>query len=192
MSEPRTRKVDFDNPTLGYRIEDYLRWLLGGPLLYNRFIRTFNLDGSERVLDFGCGGGTGSKAVLKYLGNNGQLTCLDTAEYWVNVVRKRLKKHQNVRFKHGDIRDLDIPDSSFDVIFMVYVLHDIAPGIRQDTILALASKLKRNGRLYIAEPTGSSHGMPASEIQGLLTNAGLKEVNDRNSSSRYVGSYQKI
>jgi ubiquinone/menaquinone biosynthesis C-methylase UbiE len=192
MTEPRTKKMDFDNPSLGFRLEDKLKWLLGGPLLYNKFIRTFNLNGSESVLDFGCGGGTGSKGVLKYLGPNGKLTCLDASRYWVNIVRKRLQKHTNVRFINGDIRELDIPNSIYDVIFMVYVLHDIEPEIRQETISALASKLKKNGRLYLAEPTGSGHGMPAKEIRRLLSNAGLKEINNRSSNSRYVGEYQKI
>jgi ubiquinone/menaquinone biosynthesis C-methylase UbiE len=192
MSNSEAKKLDFDNPSNWFKLENKLMWFIGGPLLYDRFIRTFELDGTENVLDFGCGGGVGSKAVLKYLNRDGHLTCLDTSKYWINVIRKRLQKHKNVSIMLGDIRELEIPRSTFDLAFMVYVLHDIDQKIRQDTTIALGQKLKQNGRLFIAEPTESRHGIPIKEIQTLFEKAGFIEKNQRLNGTRYIGEFKKI
>ena len=191
MSNKRAQEMDFDNPSIGFRLENKIFWYFGGPLLYNGFIKTFNLKGSEKVLDFGCGGGVGSKAVLKYLKQDGHLTCVDTSKYWINVICGRLEKHKNVSIMLGDIRELDIPNSTFDVIFMVYVLHHVDQDIRQSVIIELENKLKKNGRLFIAEPTRPHHGIPITEIQTLFSKAGLIEKNNKITRSRYVGEYLK-
>ena len=191
MKNSKFKEFDFDNPSLGFRIEDKLKWLLGGPLLYHPFIRTFGLEGNETVLDFGCGGGAGSKAVLKHLTKDGHLTCLDTSKYWIDVTKKRLGKYPNVEFRLGDIRELDIQNSSVDVIFTIYVIHDIDPANWQSTIKALANKLKYGGKFFIVEPISNHHGMPVDEIQKLFRNAGLKEMKNKINSSRYIGEFQK-
>ena len=191
MSDSKTKEIDFDNPPLGFRIENKIMWYLGGPLLYNRFIKLFNLKGSENVLDFGCGGGVGSKAVLKYLNPEGHLTCLDTSEYWINVIRKRFQKHKNIDIKLGEIQILNILDSSFDIIFMVYVLHHIEMDKRENTINILKNKLKKDGRLFIAEPTRPNHGIPVKDIRDIFTNAGFVEKNQKITGSRFVGEFQK-
>ena len=191
MNNTKFKEFDFDNPSLGFRIEDKLKWFLGGPLLYDPFIKTFGLKGNETIMDFGCGGGAGSKVVLKYLNRYGHLTCLDTSKYWLEVTERRLKKYPNVDFKMGDVRELDIKNSSYDIIFTVYVIHDIDPAKWQNTIKALADKLKPGGKLFIVEPIGNSHGMPIAEIRRLFKNAGLKEMKNKINRSRYIGEFQK-
>ena len=67
MSGHQFKQVDFENPSVLFILEDKLKGLLGCPLLYNRYFRTFGLKGDERVLDFGCGGGAGSRCLAKLL-----------------------------------------------------------------------------------------------------------------------------
>jgi len=143
------------------------------------------------VLDFGCGGGTGSKCLIKFLNENGHLTCVDISSYWMKKANRRLKKYSNAECQLGDIRKLNIPDSSFDVISVIHVIHDIAPAERQDIVSALSRKLKKDGTLFIREPIRKSHGMPVEEIRTLLSSAGLREIENTGSKSEYKGKFKK-
>lgn len=191
MSDYDFKEYDFEHPSILFVLEDILKGLIGGPLLYNPYFKTFGLKGNERVLDFGCGGGAGSRCLANLLSKDGHLTCVDVSRHWIAKARKRLGKYSNVECKAGDIRELDISDSSFDVISAIHVIHDIAPQERQDIVKALSRKLKEGGLLFIREPTKKSHGMPVEEIRALLSDAGLKEIKHKETKSEYMGKYQK-
>ena len=191
MSDYEFKGYDFEHPSILFTLEDILKGLLGGPLLYNPYYKTFGLKGDEKVLDFGCGGGAGSRCLANLLNENGYLTCVDVSRYWITKARKRLEKYSSVECKSGDIRELDIPDSSFDVISTIHVIHDIAPADRQDIVNVLSQKLKAGGVLYIREPTKQSHGMPVDEIRTILSSASLKENEYKETKSEYLGKYQK-
>jgi 2-polyprenyl-3-methyl-5-hydroxy-6-metoxy-1,4-benzoquinol methylase len=182
---------DFENPSTLFILEDKLKGLLGGPLLYNPYFKTFGLKGNESVLDFGCGGGAGSLCLAHLLSKDGHLTCVDVSRHWIEKAKKRLAKYDNVECKSGDIRELDISDSSFDVISTIHVIHDIAPTERQSIVRILSQKLKEGGLLFIREPIKKSHGMPVEEIRALLSDAGLNEIEHKETKSEYIGKYQK-
>ena len=191
MSEEDFRPYDFEHPSVLFILEDKLKGLLGGLLLYNPYFKTFALKGNESVLDFGCGGGAGSRCLANLLDKGGHLTCIDVSRYWIARARKRLAKYSNVECKSGDIRELDVPDSSFDVISTFYVIHDIAPAERRDIAEVLSHKLKAGGLLFIKEPVKKPHGMPSEEIRALLSEAGLSEIEHKETKSEYMGKYQK-
>ena len=130
--------------------------------------------------------------VLKHLGENGHITCVDRSSYWLKKARKRLKKFSNVAFALGNINKLEIPEKAFDVVIARYVIHDIAPEERQRIMNTLANKLKSGGALYIWEPTKISHGMPAEEIKELLSKSGLQESSHEKTKSSFKGKYLKI
>ena len=191
MGDYEFKERDFEHPSVLFAIEDTLKGLIGGPLLHNPYFKTFGLKGNENVLDFGCGGGTGSRCLAKLLNENGHLTCVDISRYWIRKARKRLERYSNVECKRGDIRELDVPDSSFDVISVIHVIHDIAPAERQDTVRTLSRKLKAGGLLFVRERIEKSHGMPVDEIRTILSDAGLKEIEHKETKSEYIGKYQK-
>ena len=191
MSDHSSEQRDFEHPSTLFILEDKLKNLLGGPLLYNPYFKTFALKGNESVLDFGCGGGVGSRCLVNLLGKGGHLTCVDVSHYWITKARKRLDKYSNVECRLGDIRELDIPDSSFDAISAFYVIHDITPADRQDIVRALCRKLKAGGFFFIKEPTKKPHGMPPEETRALLSDAGLNEIEHKETKSEYTGKYQK-
>jgi len=191
MGEYKFKQVDFDNPSVLFVIEDGLKGLIGESLFYKPYFNTFGLKGDETVLDFGCGGGVGSRCLLEFLNRQGHLTCVDISNFWIDKATKRLKKYANVECKSGDIRDLDISDSSFDVISAIHVVHDIAPAERQDIVKTLSQKLKAGGLFFIREPVKKSHGMPVEEIRTLLSDAGLNEIEHKETKSEYMGKYQK-
>ncbi len=184
------KQVDFDSPSLLFKLEDRLKGPLGR-FIYKPYIESFELKGSERVLDFGCGGGVESRYVLEHLQGQGHLMCVDISKYFMERARKRLKKNPNVTLIQGDIRKLDIPERSFDVIFAIHVIHDIAPDIRQDVLNVLSQKIKPGGIFHIWEPIRASHGMAVTEIRELLSNAGFHESVFQTTKLTYKGKFLK-
>ncbi|MFC2052392.1 class I SAM-dependent methyltransferase [Chloroflexota bacterium] len=191
MGDYEFKGYDFEHPSTLFILEDKLKGLLGGPLLYNPYFKTFGLKGNESVLDFGCGGGAGSRCLADLLSKDGHLTCVDVSRHWIEKTRKRLAKYDNVECKPGNIRELDIPDSSFDVISAIHVIHDIASAERQDIVKTLSQKLKTGGLFFIREPIKKSHGMPVEEIRTLLSCAGLNDLEHKETKSEYMGKYQR-
>ena len=191
MSDHDFRQSGFEHPSVLLILEDKLRTLFGGPVLYNAYFNTFGLKGNERVLDFGCGGGVGSRCLANLLSKDGHLTCVDVSRYWIDKASKRLEKFSNVECKSGDIRELRIRDSSFDVISVIHAIHDIAPEDRQDIVKTLSLTLKAGGFFFIREPAKRSHGLPAEQIRSLLSGAGLGEIAHEESKSEYTAKHQK-
>jgi len=182
--------MSFEKPTrLHVFVEMLFNYRIIKPL-YDAHVKHMKLKGNEKVLDFGCGGGASSQPFLKELTKGGHLTCIDTSKYWLLKAEIRFKKYSNVEFKLGDISKIDIPDSSFDVISIFNVLHDIVQDRRLDTVDTLSTKLKPRGKLFIKEPIRKRHGMPVDEIRDLMKRSGLKEVDFKISKSTYVGSYK--
>jgi len=182
--------MSFENPTrLHVLFEMFINYRLRKPI-YEDHVGHMKLIGNEQVLDFGCGGGASSQAFLKELTKGGHLTCLDTSKYWLNKAENRFNKYDNVEFKLGNISKINLADSSFDVISIYFVLHDIDQNKRQDTINALSSKLKPDGTLFIKELIRKFHGMPVDEIRDLMKKGGLKEVDFKIKNATYVGSYK--
>ena len=191
MSDNDFKRYDFEHPCIRFILEDKVRGLLGGLLLYKPYFKAFGLKGNESVLDFGCGGGIGSRCLANLLHNGGHLTCIDVSRYWMARARKRLNTYSNVECRLGDIRKLDIPDSFFDVISTFYVIHDIHPAERQDIVKALSRKLKAGGLFFIKEPVKMLHGMPAEAIRTLLSDASFNEIEHKETKSEYVGKYRR-
>jgi ubiquinone/menaquinone biosynthesis C-methylase UbiE len=189
--EEKFKQADFNNPSFLFRLDDKLKYFFGG-WYFKSFVNSFNLKGTEHVLDFGSGGGIGARFVLKHLGKNGHITCVDRSSFWLNKARRRLKKYPNVKFALGDISHLDIQREAFDVVVIRYVIHDVVPGDRQRIMNALADKLKSGGDLHIWEPTKISHGMPVEEIRKLLSQAGLQERSHETSKSSFKGQFLKV
>jgi ubiquinone/menaquinone biosynthesis C-methylase UbiE len=192
MSQAGFILPDFEHPSLLFRIEDILKDLMGEPILYNGYYNTFGLKGNETVLDFGCGGGTGSKCLAKLLDDGGRLICLDTSAYWTNKARRRLDKYTNIEVITGNIDEAGIPDSFLDIITTIHVIHDIAPADRMPTIKSLSAKLKTGGRFFIKEPVKESHGIPVVELRKIFTRAGLKEIENHITKTKYTGTYIKF
>lgn len=173
-------------------MEDKLKGIIGCLWLYNSYFKTFGLRGNEKVLDFGCGGGAGSKCLAKLLKEDGHLTCIDISNYWIERATKRLDRYANVECHAGDIRSMNIPDNSFHVISIFQVIHDIAPQDRQSTVDALGRKLKTSGTVFVRERIQKSHGMPVAEIRTLFANAGFSEVDHQESRAEYIGRFKPV
>ncbi|MGK9476366.1 class I SAM-dependent methyltransferase [Melioribacter sp. OK-6-Me] len=192
MSDYKFKEVDFDNPSIPFIIEDFLKNLIGEKIFYKSLLSLVNIKGNENILDFGCGGGIGSRAIAKLLTKDGHLTGIDTSTYWTKKAKKRLRKFPNVDILCGDIRNIDIPNQSFDIIYIFHVIHDIRPDERQDTINALKDKLKNSGRIILVEPLKYSHGISPDELEMLMLYAGLIKSHFSITHNEYKGEFRLI
>ncbi len=154
---------------------------------YRSYVRSMNLSGDEMVLDFGSGSASLAVHIAEKLSRGGRVTCLDISEKWLDSARKRLKSRRNADFLLGDITAMDIPDGSYDIVVIHFVLHDIPGELRSGILQKIARILKNGGKLYIREPVRESHGMPAIEIKRLMSGASLKEVKGEFQKKFYTG-----
>jgi ubiquinone/menaquinone biosynthesis C-methylase UbiE len=183
--------MDFENPDLKHLLFDAIfnSEIISNIIpLYKNYVRRLGLSGAETILEFGSGTGGASRHLAKILlRGNGRLVCVDTSHALTKIARRRLRKYQNVEFQVGDIRRLDIDDSSCDGVFIHFALHDVDAADRQGILEALVSKLKPHGKVYIREPLREGHGMPVDEIRALMSRAGLKEQVHELGKSLVVG-----
>ena len=156
---------------------------------YKKFAGTFDLKGSEKVLDFGGGTGALSRHVAERLQDGGSVVVLDASEGWIKRGRKRLRRYRNIEFIAGDQNTLSQMKADFDVITIHFMLHEIDKAQRQEAVIALSEALKPGGVLYIREPTSRSHGMLAAEIIDLMANAGLRKITTSEGRAFPVGRF---
>lgn len=143
--------------------------------MYKEYIESIGWNGNEQVLEFGCGTGCLSRFIIKKI-NKGQLACLDVSELSIKILKWILRKHKNVQYYIDDIRDQKMDEGTYDKVIIHYMLHDIPKEERQPIINELSKIIKVGGQLHIREPINENHGMPAEEIQSLMTNCGLKKT----------------
>ncbi len=160
--------------------------------LYGRYIDEMGLRGDEWVLDYGSGSGAAARHLAKRLeAGGGRLACVDVSERWQAAIRKDLRSHSNVEYRRGDVRTMGLPEASFDVVLVHWMLHDVPPWDRPSILAELARVLRPGGRLFTREPTSAKHGMPAAEVRKLLTAAGLVETQGEEGRIRLIGAYYR-
>ena len=189
MSDYEFHLVDFDNPSIFFVMEDWLKYLFAEKYYYKPRFKSYCIKGDEKILDFGCGGGAGSKVLAGMLNKEGTLICLDISKFWTDKARRRLKNFRNAEVICGDIRTADLKDNFFDLISVIHVIHDINPADRGKTVEALAGKLKRKGKIFIAEPVKISHGIAPEELESLMKKAGLEKLSYNLTGSVYRGEF---
>jgi ubiquinone/menaquinone biosynthesis C-methylase UbiE len=154
-------------------IEDKLKTLFGS-YYYGTDIKSLKLKGNESILDFGCGGGAACLYLLRILNKKGHVLGVDTSAHLINLAKKRMQQFPNAGFKVGDIRKLDIPEHSMDVIVSFNVFHHISPKERPLTIIALSRLLGKHGQLMVRERIEKSHGIPVNEYVFFLQTRDFK------------------
>jgi ubiquinone/menaquinone biosynthesis C-methylase UbiE len=141
----------FENPSRfflwGYKIAN----IFHGRKYYGKIVEELNLLGNESVLEFGSGMGFLATRLARELDKGGHLTCIDISEAMINQTKKRVRRFDHVKVIQGDLRNVKIPEESFDYIISTWVIHHITPDALEETIDKLYSLLKPNGKILIIE-----------------------------------------
>lgn len=113
--------------------------------LFNTFMDSKNFNGGKRVLEVGAGRGS----LSSYFSDAGyDCTLLDLSPDVIEIAKEIFaKNNHNAKFMVGDAYNMNLPDSSFDIVFSIGVFEhfeDIATPIKEQIRI-----LDKNG-LFIA------------------------------------------
>lgn len=114
------------------------------------------LEGTA-ILDAGCGSGLGTGLLLKAFSPSKVIAF----DYMPEQIELAKQKCLPVDFYVGDLRHLDLPDSSLDACFAIMVLHHIPNW--QKAVREAARLLRKGGVLLIEEPQEDTFGWAAFE-----------------------------
>jgi ubiquinone/menaquinone biosynthesis C-methylase UbiE len=128
----------FDDEELSYLV-----------LLGRRSAEHARLRPGEHVLDVACGSGSSALPAAEQVGPNGRVLGVDVSERLLALARAKAERARldNVEFRLGDMRDLELPAASFDavlLVFGVFFVPDMEALTRE-----LWSLVKPGGRLVI-------------------------------------------
>ncbi|MGB3860984.1 MAG: class I SAM-dependent methyltransferase [Candidatus Aminicenantaceae bacterium] len=157
---------------------------------YRKLVRSLDLRCDERVLDFGCGPGAASKFIALTLEKGeGELTCFDISEKWIERAKKNLSQFSNVEYYAVDIREWDERNEYYDTVVIHFMLHDIPQSERPEIIKVLIQKMKAGATLIIREPAKEGHGILPEEIQKLMKTNGMTEIVSGFAKRTLMGKY---
>ncbi|NWG10645.1 class I SAM-dependent methyltransferase [Candidatus Bathyarchaeota archaeon] len=154
-------------------LNNFLRRLPHSP---SRILECLGLKASDTVIDFGCGKGfftiPFAKKARRVIAIDIRAAALEKAEKYV------AKSKVEVEFFQNNGKNIPLPNSIADLIFLRHVYHELDD--RQAVLKELARLLKPNGRLAIMEKTEKKLTpigppvVPVSEIETAIQNVGLK------------------
>ena len=101
-----------------------------------------NLPADARILDVGCGDGFHLKLLRQYGMKSWTLEGVDLDERAV-----RMAERTNLKIHLGSIEDLNLPENSFDLAFMIQTVEHLEKPV--EILSAVRNVLKRGGRLII-------------------------------------------
>jgi SAM-dependent methyltransferase len=135
-------------------------------------VRRLQLKPTDRVLEIGSGPGYFSPSVARRL-TEGRLTLYDMQVGMLEMAAKRLERrgYRNFECRAGDAASMPFPDRTFDVVFMVAVLGEVAD--RAAAMREAARVLRPGGRLSVTELPGDPDFVRLDELEQRAREAGL-------------------
>ncbi|WP_010248499.1 class I SAM-dependent methyltransferase [Acetivibrio cellulolyticus] len=121
-------------------------------------LKNVNMSKDFDIMEFGCGTGL---AGLNFSSSVNSVFMVDTSPAMLSVLQDKVLSGNihNVKILEGNITDLDLKESSFDVVFSLMTLHHIENI--PEVLKACFTIIKDNGYLIIGdlvEEDGSFHG----------------------------------
>jgi tRNA (cmo5U34)-methyltransferase len=121
---------------------------------------------ARHVLDVGCGGGNYTLKLLEQVPNL-DVTLIDLSQPMLDRARERVGRATagHIKTIQGDIRQIELPDSEFDIVLAAAVLHHLRTDKeRQNVFAAFHRALRPGGSVWVFDLVESS--MPA--VQQLM------------------------
>jgi SAM-dependent methyltransferase len=154
----------------------------------------------SRVLEAGCGPGTGLPDLLDHIGTSGRIIGLDPTHALIDEARAQAAQlgATNTTYAIGDIRQIEAPDGSVDAAFCDKILVHVSPVAT--AVGELARVTRRGGRVGVVEwysqgmmiassdyettrrimdgsaPQGALNPIVPLELESVLASAGLANV----------------
>jgi ubiquinone/menaquinone biosynthesis C-methylase UbiE len=162
-----------------------------------------DIETGAAVLDVGTGTGVLVPFLLKKIGREGKLVCLDFSEQMLKMARAK-GFTGNIQFLCADIENSRLADNSFDAV----VCYSVFPHFRDKpkALREIHRLLKKDGRLYICHtssrqaineihrstPEVCDHIFPENDdTRRMLSEAGFGNIDISDGAEDYVVSARK-
>ena len=148
------------------------------------------LTAASRVLEVGAGSGFYSVDVARRV-PEGHLELLDVQHEMLEKARRKLEAAglSNVGYTHADAGKLPFREDSFDAVFLVAVLGEIAD---REAFLAEARRvLKPAGLLSISEHLPDPDFAPSARVKSLVEKAGFEFSGRYGAKWSYTVNFRK-
>lgn len=157
------------------------------------------IDGHDRIIDIGCGGGVNIEKFLKLTEN-----CVDGLDYSDVSVGETIKRNQKAvgekrcKVIQADVSDMPIDSECYDLATAFETIY-FWPDI-ENTFMEVLRIIKPNGRFMIAQGTDGNHpddekwlktveGMSvytSEDLERHLLNAGFRSVESFKKENDYI------
>ena len=117
--------------------------------VYRQIVSLSGVHPGDSVLDVGSSSGYMVRKLAVAAGPTGHVTGVDPSEAAIAYARRHAPR--NVTFSVGVAQDLDLPESSFDVVSCTLALHHIPARKRQTALAEMFRVTKLGGRLLLAD-----------------------------------------
>ncbi len=103
-----------------------------------------------KVLELGCGLGSATRQ-FSAIYPKAQIVATDLSPAYLLEAKERLINHPSIHFLKMDASNLSFKDNEFDVVFHVFMFHEMPAKIRKKVMSECFRVLKPNGRLIVAD-----------------------------------------
>jgi ubiquinone/menaquinone biosynthesis C-methylase UbiE len=166
-------------------------------------VARLDIEPGATVLDVGTGTGVFVPYLLKKIGREGNLVCLDFSEKMLSIARGK-GFTGNIQYLCADIENNRLPDGSFDAV----VCYSVFPHFedKPKALREIYRLLKKGGRLFICHtssrqaindihrntPEVCNHIFPENpETRRMLAEAGFEDIVIGDGEENYLASARK-
>jgi ubiquinone/menaquinone biosynthesis C-methylase UbiE len=137
--------------------------------VYRRIVSLAGVRPGDSVLDVGCSGGYLARKLADAAGPAGRVTGVDPSETAIAYARRRASGPMT--FAVGVAQDLDLPDSSFDVVTCTLAMHHVPARKRAAAFREMFRVTRPGGRLLVADFDASRRPLPLHPGSGRMRRA---------------------
>lgn len=169
MNEQKGRPM----PNIGFRFMSIFFKIRDWFLNPRRILEKLGIKEGQRVLDFGCGGGSYTIPAAEMVGEEGKVYALDIHPLSREYIEKKARRKglTNITTILSD-RDTRLPDESIDIVLLYDTIHMIKD--KRALLKELRRVMKTNGLLSILV-----EHMKVSDVLEIAQRDGLFSLTDR-------------
>ncbi len=119
--------------------------------IMRKTIQLMGIRPTDRILDLGAGTGRNACLMRKYISSKGELLGLDISKEMISQFTENCANFSNIRIINARIDQNLVYKSSFDKVFISFVLHGFPQKARNVIIRNAFKALKQGGEFFILD-----------------------------------------
>ena len=147
--------------------------------MMHEYLDAVEIDSANQILEIGCGTGVAAREIAGRENFSGHITATDLSPGLVKIARELAAKEgksESIEFRVGDCRQLEMPDSSFDIVIAHTLISHVPNPI--DVLHESARLVKPGGKIvffdgdYASLSWSNENPTKAKEYDEKIQNAG--------------------